>query len=80
MASYNCGYSHVEDARRLAEKYDANPRVWDDNVEQYVLNLMYPEYYNDEVVRFGYVMGEEPVNYVRQILNRYEHYSRLIPE
>jgi membrane-bound lytic murein transglycosylase F len=80
MASYNCGYSHVEDARRLAEKYDANPFIWDDNVEQYVLNLMYPEYYNDEVVRYGYVMGEEPVNYVRQILNRFEHYSRLIPE
>jgi membrane-bound lytic murein transglycosylase F len=80
MASYNCGYSHVEDARRLAKKYDANPLVWDDNVEQYVLNLMYPEYYNDEVVRYGYVMGEEPVNYVRQILNRFEHYSRLIPE
>lgn len=80
LASYNCGYSHVVDARRLAEKYDANPKVWDDNVEQYVLNLMFPEYYNDEVVRYGYVMGEEPVNYVRQILNRFEHYKQLIPQ
>jgi len=79
LASYNCGYSHVVDAQRLAEKYDANPKVWDDNVETYVLNLMYPQYYNDEVVRYGYAMGQEPVNYVRQILRRYEHYEKLLP-
>lgn len=78
LASYNCGYSHVVDARRLAEKYDANPKIWDGNVEEYLLNLMYPEYYNDEVVRYGYVMGEEPVNYVIQILNQYEDYKQLI--
>jgi len=78
LASYNCGYSHVVDARRLAEKYDANPKIWDGNVEEYLLNLMYPEYYNDEVVRYGYVMGEEPVNYVSQILKRYEHYNQLL--
>jgi membrane-bound lytic murein transglycosylase F len=78
LASYNCGYSHVVDARRLAEKYDANPKIWDGNVEEYLLNLMYPEYYNDEVVRYGYVMGEEPVNYVRQILTRYERYKQLL--
>jgi membrane-bound lytic murein transglycosylase F len=68
----------VVDARRLAEKYDANPKIWDGNVEEYLLNLMYPEYYNDEVVRYGYVMGEEPVNYVSQILKRYEHYNQLL--
>ncbi|MGM0376569.1 MAG: transglycosylase SLT domain-containing protein [Bacteroidota bacterium] len=79
LASYNVGYSHVVDAQRLAEKYDANPKIWDDNVETYVLNLMYPEYYNDEVVRYGYAMGQEPVNYVRQILRRYEHYEKLLP-
>ncbi len=79
LASYNCGYSHVVDARRLAEKYDADPKLWDNNVEQYLLNLMYPENYNDEVVRYGYVMGEEPVNYVNQILERYEQYAQLLP-
>lgn len=79
MASYNCGYSHVVDAQRLAEKHGADPKIWDNNVETYVLNLMYPEYYNDEVVRYGYVMGEEPVNYVRQILERFEHYKKLLP-
>lgn len=80
LASYNCGYSHVVDAKRLAEKYEANPKVWDENVEEYLLNLMYPEYYNDDVVRYGYVMGEEPVNYVRQILERYDHYAQILSE
>jgi membrane-bound lytic murein transglycosylase F len=78
LASYNCGYSHVVDARRLTRKYGGQPQVWDDNVEKYLLNLMYPEFYNDEVVRYGFVMGEEPVSYVEQILQRYEHYARLI--
>ncbi|PWE00892.1 MltF family protein [Marinilabilia rubra] len=80
LASYNCGYSHVVDATRLADKYDANPKVWDENVETYVLNLMYPEYYNDDLVRYGYVMGEEPVNYVEQILERYDHYAQILSE
>jgi len=79
LASYNCGYAHVVDARRLTEKYGDNPKVWDNNVETYVLNLMLPEYYNDEVVRYGYVMGKEPVNYVQQILERYEQYVQLLP-
>lgn len=79
LASYNCGYSHVVDAQRLTEKYGGNPKVWDNNVETYILNLMLPEYYNDEVVRYGYVMGREPVNYVKQILDRYEQYVQLLP-
>ncbi len=80
LASFNCGYSHVVDAQRLTEKFGDNPRVWDNNVETYILNLMFPEYYNDEVVRYGYVMGEEPVNYVSQILERYNKYVQLLPE
>jgi membrane-bound lytic murein transglycosylase F len=80
LASYNCGYSHVKDAQRLTQKYDANPLVWDGNVEKYVLNLMYPKYYNDEVVHFGYVMGQEPVDYVNRIFDLYDHYKTLLPE
>ena len=78
LASYNCGYSHVLDAKRLAQKYDANPKLWDQNVEKYMLKLMYPEFYNDKVVRYGFVMGEEPVNYVEQIFERYDHYAQIL--
>lgn len=79
LASYNCGYSHVKDAQRLAEKYDHNPEKWDQHVAKYLLKLSYSDYYSDEVVRYGYVRGIEPVNYVKQILNRYLHYKELIP-
>lgn len=80
LASYNCGYSHVKDAQRLTEKYGGIPTLWDRNVEEYVLNLIYPEYYNDEVVYYGYVMGQEPVDYVNRIFDLYDHYKTLLPE
>jgi membrane-bound lytic murein transglycosylase F len=78
LASYNVGRGHIDDARRLAEKYDANPNVWEDNVEFYLLQKSKPKYYNDEVVRNGYCRGKETVKYVREIFERYEHYKKFI--
>ncbi|MFP4019313.1 MAG: transporter substrate-binding domain-containing protein [Bacteroidales bacterium] len=78
LASYNVGLGHILDARRLAEKYDKDPDVWDNNVEEFILKKSDPEYYNDEVVYYGYARGSETYNYVRQILERYEHYLNLI--
>ncbi len=78
LASYNVGPGHVIDARALAEKYGRDPNVWDDNVEYYVLNKSKPKFFNDPVVKSGYCRGEEPVNYVRQILIRYEQYLELL--
>lgn len=79
MASYNCGYGHVLDAQRLAEKYGADPTKWDGNVEEYMLKLTYSEYYYDDVVKYGYVRGIEPYSYVKEVFSRYEHYQQLIP-
>jgi len=79
LASYNCGYGHVKDAQRLAEEHGEEPMEWENSVKKYLLKLSYPEYYNDEVVRYGYVRGIEPVTYVRQIMKRYDHYRDLIP-
>lgn len=78
LASYNCGYYHVEDARRLAKQEGLNPNVWDDNVDEMILNLSYPETYNRQVVKYGYVRGIEPYTYVNQIFERYEHYQQFI--
>jgi membrane-bound lytic murein transglycosylase F len=79
LASYNCGYHHVVDAQRLAKMQDKNPNRWDENVEKALLKLSYPKYYNKEAVEYGYVRGIEPVTYVEQIFERYEHYRQLIP-
>lgn len=78
MASYNCGYGHVADARQLAKKYNLDPDVWDDNVEKMILALRFPKNFNDPVVKHGYLRGTEPYNYVHQIFERYEHYQKFI--
>ncbi|MEM7108163.1 MAG: transporter substrate-binding domain-containing protein [Bacteroidota bacterium] len=78
LASYNVGLGHVVDARDLAKKYGKSPHVWEGHVEYYLLNKSKKKYINDPVVKFGYCRGEEPVNYVREILNRYTQYSQLI--
>ncbi len=78
LASYNVGLGHILDARRLAEKHGKDPNVWDNNVEEFILKKSDPEYYNDEVVYYGYARGSETYNYVKQILERYEHYLNLI--
>jgi len=78
LAAYNAGIAHVLDARRLAAKNNKNPNIWEGNVDYYLRNKSKPEYYLDEVVFYGYCRGEEPYNYVYDILNRYEHYRRAI--
>lgn len=78
LASYNVGIGHVLDAMRLAEKYGKDPKLWDNNVDYYILNKSHPKYYNDPVVEFGYCRGEEPYHYVREILERYEHYRNVM--
>lgn len=79
LASYNCGLAHVIDAQNLAEKYDHDPEVWDENVEIYIRKLSDPEFFTDPVVKYGYCRGEEPYLYVRQIFERYKHYQKFIP-
>ncbi len=78
LASYNCGYHHVRDAQRLSEKNQAETTLWDDEVEEYLLKLTYPKYYQDEVVKYGYARGEEPYKYVREIIERYDQYSEFL--
>ncbi len=79
MASYNCGYNHVVDARKLAEKYGKDKNVWDNNVDEFILKLSKSKFFNDEVVNFGYVRGTEPYNYVKEIYIRYKLYKDVIP-
>ncbi len=80
LASYNVGYGHVQDARRLAAKNNADPNIWSNNVELYLLKKSKPEYYKDEVVKYGYCRGTETYNYVIQIIERYKHYINLYVE
>lgn len=72
LAAYNAGVGHVRDARRLARKLGLDPNRWFNNVEVAMLKLAEPKYYKS--ARFGYVRGSEPVQYVREIRERYLAY------
>ncbi len=77
MASYNAGPGHVIDARALTIKYGGNKDRWED-VSKYLALLSSKKYYTDEVVKLGYCRGAEPVNYVKQINERYQIYKDLV--
>ncbi len=78
LAAYNVGPGHVLDARQLARKHGRDPEVWDNNVAYYLLRKSDPEYYHDPVVEHGFCRGEEPYNYVIEVLDRYDHYKNFI--
>jgi len=73
LASYNGGYFHIRDAMALARKYGRNPYSWSD-VREFVLRLSTPPYYNDPVVKYGYMRGHETVDYVSRIVDRWAQY------
>lgn len=73
LAAYNGGHFHIRDAMALARKNGRNDNRWRD-VEPFVLGLSQPQYYNDPVVRNGYMRGSETVDYVRKIHERWNNY------
>ena len=78
LASYNAGYGHVMDARRLAAKRGWDPDRWFGNVEKAMILLEQPRYYRK--ARYGYCRGSEPVQYVSNIQLLYDNYVKLFPQ
>lgn len=74
LASYNAGLSHITDAYKLTGKYGGDATRWDGHVADYLLRKSDPQYYRDPVVMAGYCKCEEPVNYVKDVLERFEGY------
>ena len=74
LAAYNAGAGHIDDARSLARKYGKNPDLWNGNVDQCVLHLSEARYFNDEVVKHGYMRGTETYQYVYSIMDRWGSY------
>ncbi|MEA1891339.1 MAG: membrane-bound lytic murein transglycosylase MltF [Campylobacterota bacterium] len=64
LASYNIGFGHVLDARRLARKIGLNPSVWND-LKRVLPLLSQKKYY--KTLKHGYARGSEPVRYVDSI-------------
>jgi len=75
LASYNSGPAHVLDAMALAEKYGKNKYIWFEHVEYYLSRKHEPEYYNDDVVKYGRFRSTETIRYVRNTLDTYNKYK-----
>lgn len=73
LAAYNGGYHHIRDAMELTRKHGGNAYNWGD-VKEYVLRLRMPAYYNDPVVKYGYMRGTETADYVDKIRTRWADY------
>ncbi|RJX74260.1 membrane-bound lytic murein transglycosylase MltF [Vibrio sinensis] len=69
LASYNVGYGHLMDARRLTKKQGANPDSWADVKDRLPL-LRQKKYYSQ--TRYGYARGDEAKNYVENIRRYYQ--------
>jgi len=75
LASYNAGLGHITDAQKLASKYRRDPSVWGGHVEEFLVKKSQPEFFQDPAVKLGYCKCVETVNYVREVLDRYDQYS-----
>jgi membrane-bound lytic murein transglycosylase F len=75
LAAYNSGLGHVYDAQRLASKYGKYPDVWDNNVDNFILNKSKKQYYNDTCCKAGYLRGTETYRFVEEVLDRYHQYQ-----
>ena len=74
LASYNVGFGHLEDARRLTEGAGKDPDRWMD-VKEFLPRLAQKEWYSK--TRFGYARGYEPVIYVQNIRRYFDVLARL---
>lgn len=74
LASYNGGSHHIRDAMALARRDGKNASRWAE-VAPYVLKLATARYYNDPIVKYGYMRGSETVDYVEKIRSRHVSYQ-----
>ena len=80
LASYNTGKGHVLDARRIATRTGKDKDKWFGNVESALLLKSNPAHFNEPHVKYGYSMGKEPVQYVKNILTFYERFNQYLKE
>jgi membrane-bound lytic murein transglycosylase F len=64
LASYNVGFGHLEDARKITQLNNGDPDKWIDVKENLPLLSRKKWYKNTE---HGYARGQEPVKYVENI-------------
>jgi membrane-bound lytic murein transglycosylase F len=69
LASYNVGYGHLEDARKITQHMKKDPNKWID-VREHLPLLQKRNWYR--YTKHGFARGEEPVHYVQNIRQYYD--------
>lgn len=69
LASYNLGFGHILDARKLTSKLGGDPNIWSD-VEQNLTKLSRAKYYKK--LKYGYARGGETFIYINNIQRYYQ--------
>lgn len=77
LASYNVGFGHLEDARKLTKQLGGDPDKWAD-VKQRLPLLSKKKWHSK--TRHGYARGNEPVTYVENIRSYYDILSWLVEQ
>lgn len=70
LASYNVGFGHLEDARKITQLRKGDPDKWID-VKKSLPLLSKKKWYKN--TRHGYARGNEPVKYVENIRKYYDY-------
>lgn len=74
LASYNVGFGHLEDARKITENNGGDPDKWID-VKKSLPLLARKKWYKS--TKYGYARGWEPVVYVENIRKYYDYMVAL---
>ncbi len=74
LASYNGGYGHVIDARKLAAEQGLDPNRWNGNVAKAFEKLSQRKYAKQ--ARYGSCRSDIIINYVNNIFIRYYNYTQ----
>ncbi len=69
LASYNVGFGHLEDARKITQTRQGDPDKWLD-VKKSLPLLSRKKWYKK--TKYGYARGAEPVKYVENIRKYYD--------
>ncbi|MFA6770018.1 MAG: transglycosylase SLT domain-containing protein [Bacteroidales bacterium] len=77
LAAYNAGEGRLEDIRRVAQHKSINANEWD-SLKTAIPYMSLKDELPKELLRHGSFKGTETLNFVDEIVNRYENYKMLV--
>ncbi len=77
LAAYNAGEGRIEDCLNFAVSLGKNHRDWE-SVSNIIPLMNESAYYKSEILKCGKFKGAETVNYVDDVLEKYDEYLKIV--